>query len=98
MVGFFIHYSYFHVLLFQRLLVDDVNKVLLCVDPKVGTTTWRTLLINNTLPQPQQNIDAVYGDIAQHGLPYLNTFSNEEILKRLDQYFKVMVVRHPYDR
>ena len=81
------------------LLTDDVHKVLFCPITKVGCTTFKQLMIQNS-ETPDASHVFVHGAhvLEAAGIKSLNTYSNAEIEYRLKHYFKFAVVRHPFDR
>ena len=89
---------------YTRILVDETNKVLYCVIPKTGCSTWKTLFVNlsgnATLVESGEKIQVHGDDINRYGIKYLNQYSREnreEIL--MDQsYMRFIVVRNPFDR
>ena len=89
----------------QGLFVDDRHKVLICTHAKAGSTTWKTILATNVIPLSQGYLKYATG-VIQHSLHNFNIyklndrskFSDDDIRLRLQTYYKVMIVRHPYDR
>ena len=82
------------------MLVDDANKVMVCLHAKVGCTTWKTILANNT-GDVHMNIELnIHPLLSKYSLYRLNDerYSDDDINYRLANYYKFMVVRHPYDR
>ena len=93
------------ILLFsvQRMIVDDTHKVLFCLHAKVGCSTWKTIIANNTSYYPfpaDADMIGIHSNLPQYNVSFLhdNKFSAKDIYHRLHNYYKVMVVRHPYDR
>ena len=85
------------------MIVDDVNKVMFCLHAKVGCSTWKWLLVNNTLPHgltSKHKIRDIHTELWHYNLSRVGNkkYSDADIQYRLDNYYKVMVVRHPYDR
>ena len=82
--------------------VNDRFKYVVCLPLKAGCTTWKTILVNNTLEEPlPSSFDSEKLHI--NGLiPYkinrLNSYSKKDQEKILESYFKFLVVRHPLDR
>ena len=69
-----------------------------CIHAKVGTCTWKTILANNSAKAPIKQTPIRqfhYVDVKS-----LNSkkYSIDDIKYRLKHYYKVMVVRHPFDR
>ena len=86
----------------QNIFVDDRHQVIACFVAKVACSTWKYILINatgkvNNVPPAKINV---------HSRPYMRTlwlhvlgdYTSEEIEFRLKNYYKFMVVRHPFDR
>ena len=85
----------------QGLLVDDVHKVLMCTHAKVGSSTWKSILADNIKPLEEVKMNSpMHGNVHKFGIWQLSDirYSDEDIQQRLNTYYKVMVVRHPYDR
>ena len=86
----------------QDVWVDDIHKVLMCVHYKGGSTTWLTILANNSAadPIPETKFLGIHLKMFQYSLYKLGSdrFSGDGIQDRLNTYYKFMVVRHPYDR
>ena len=90
------------IVLPQALLVDDDNKILMCLHAKVGCSSWKWILVNNTASDPDKipwNRE-VHNLIWKYNISRVTDrkYSDDEIRYRLDNYYKVLVVRHPYDR
>ena len=94
----------------QDLNVDEVNKVIVCVHQKVASSTWTRILAKNVLDEgvdfesmdPPFNIHKVDWRNMNiiDGLTHLHheRYSKSDIMHRLQTYYKIMVVRHPFDR
>ena len=82
----------------RRILVDDKHKVLYCVIPKVGCTSWKQLMVNLTGKQNLGKLQVHGHYINKYGLYYLSTYKPIERRKRLESYLKFIVTRHPFDR
>ena len=83
------------------LFVDDVHKVVMCIHEKVGSTTWRFILADNIKPLDEDNWKPdIHLTLHKFNISRLDDmkYSDEDIRQRLDHYYKVMIVRHPYDR
>ena len=72
-----------------------LSQVLYCATPKCGSTTWIKSLARSILGRNASNEEV---KDARFRLQRLQTFSNEEIDRRLKTYFKFLVVRHPFER
>ncbi|KAL8600117.1 hypothetical protein ACOMHN_009724 [Nucella lapillus] len=87
---------------FDHILVDDRYKAIYCYIPKVACTNWRRLLLVLSGKVKVKNVlDISGGDV--HGrykrlLPKLSNFNEGERQYRLDNYFKFMFVREPFER
>lgn len=78
-------------------------EVIYCSIPKVASTTWKTILVRSLDARSaadQMPEHAVENDrfLRSVGLRFLSTFSRKEAEKRVETYFKFVVVRHPFDR
>lgn len=86
----------------NNIFVDDKHKVMCCFVAKVACSTWKYIIINAT--GKVNNIPR--GRIGIHSRPYMRTvglhvlddFTPDEIEYRLRNYYKFMLVRHPFDR
>ena len=89
---------------YSRILVDKKNKVLYCVIPKTGCSTWKTLFVNlsgNAWRVKPGKVIRVHGsNINRYGLKYLNQYSTEERAEIFNDksYLRFIVVRNPFDR
>lgn len=84
-------------------LVDDKNKVIYCYLFKVASSTFKTIISSAASRTPIEEITEkapVNSPIFlhSHGVKYINEYSEEEISHRINNYFKFVVVRHPFDR
>ena len=78
-------------------LVDDRHQVLYCFMQKVGCTSFKSMLVKNfgiETIRPWYNVKYLHSI----GIKQLLNYSDEDIAKRVQNYFKFMVVRHPFDR
>ena len=77
--------------------VDDEHKVIYCPLPKSASTAFRHLLMNATGKNIRPlSLREQFHDL---GLKFLcEDYSVDEIIYRLENYFKLVVVRHPIDR
>ena len=85
------------------ILVDKTHELMVCVPPKAGCTTWKTLLANNSakgpLPDGYKVMSFHFGHaLADYGILKLHDYSGTEIRDILENYHKVIVVRHPLER
>ena len=83
-----------------NLLLDTKNKIAYCPLAKVASTSWKALMVYATGKVPTTNIwPSVHNRafIKNIGLKYLSE-SLEMTEEVLQNYFKVIVVRHPFDR
>ena len=87
-------------------LVDDKHKVVGCLHFKVGTSTLDVIFCNNSVPVPYKPNTHMYWEkwkkcLPQNGVYYLgdsDRYTKQEIIVRINTYYKFMVVRHPLDR
>ena len=86
---------------YNRILVDKKNKVLYCVIPKTGCSTWKTLFVNlSGKSTVDTDINIHRADINQYGLRYLKDYPTvmREHIFNDESYLKFIVVRNPFDR
>uniref|UniRef100_A0A8C5JX20 Carbohydrate sulfotransferase n=7 Tax=Passeriformes TaxID=9126 RepID=A0A8C5JX20_JUNHY len=84
----------------DRIFVCDKHKILFCQTPKVGNTQWKKVLIvlNGAFSSIEEIPENIVHDHEKNGLPRLSSFSDSEIKKRLNLYFKFFIVRDPFER
>ena len=79
------------------LITDDHHRVLYCFIPKVGCTSFKSMMVANIGIQVSRAwFNVKY--LNSIGLKQLSQYSAEDISMRIKNYFKFMVVRHPFDR
>ena len=84
---------------YWRLLVDDAHRVLYCVIPKVACSSFKTFIVNSTVNTSETRMNVHSKKFLNSvGLNYLSQLPLDEIHKRIANYHKVVVVRHPFDR
>ena len=83
---------------FPNIFVDDKHKILFCIIPKAGHSSWKTLLM-----EIASNKSHILGKVHDtrneriHGVYSLGSMKGGK-LNRLKTYYKVMAVRHPFTR
>jgi hypothetical protein len=91
-----------HILrLSHELWLDPVHEVIVCMHAKAGCSTWKTILANNSGEEmiTQTDVPNIHGLIFQRGMTCADDTRNvTEIRHRLRTWYKVAIVRHPYDR
>ena len=81
--------------IYGHVLSDDINRILFCDAPKVGSSAFKRLWLNFTRGvDGGRNIHGV-SFLRKHNLRYLNSYTMSEIQIRLKTYFKFMTARHP---
>ena len=94
---------------YRNIFVDHKHKLLLCVPYKSGASTHLNLLaqnsdavLNNEIPK--EELDQILQSLSKKtsqkrvGIDNLNKIKSIERSKILEEYYKVMVVRHPFVR
>ena len=86
----------------RHYLVDDRHKLILKAVPKTGCSSWKTVLINNSV------INRKINNINPHAWNWITSISDLRLLSRernrdvmtskLRNYFNILTVRHPLDR
>nr|KAG5708442.1 hypothetical protein BaRGS_026169 [Batillaria attramentaria] len=88
--------------MFHHILVDDRYKFLYCYIPKVACTNWRrVMLVLSGKVKVKDLMDIQATDVHaryRRFLPTLSDMSMEQIRYRLDNYYKFMFVREPFER
>ena len=81
------------------ILTDDKHRMLYCPIPKVACSTFKHLLIDSSGIAHAADINVHVKSVQESfGIKTLASYSQAEINYRLDNYFKFLVVRHPFDR
>ena len=89
---------------FGMLLVDDIHKVIYCELPKAACTSWKVFFANlsgKVDPKDYGNLHRLVHFTDYYptvGFRYLSSYTYEETLYRLDNYYKFMVLRNPFTR
>ena len=89
----------------RHLFVSDEHKLLICVPFKCGSSTIFNLLAHhskqvrdNKVPKSDIKLLYVKENREKFGIRNLADFNGTDILKRLQSYSKILVVRHPLVR
>ncbi|ELT90319.1 hypothetical protein CAPTEDRAFT_101291 [Capitella teleta] len=80
---------------YYRLLVDDKHKLLYCALPKAASTTFYNMFYYS---YTGKFLEDIHCRQCWEDQGILSHFSKSERDKRLRDYYKIMVVRHPLDR
>ena len=95
---------------FGNLYVDQQHKLVACLPPKAGSTTWKSIIANNTRKRPLHRFFDVShlhrsAELREYyDLVRLIDFKPEERQQILEQmlysnvYIKLLVTRHPFER
>ncbi len=87
---------------YSHLVVDDDRQILYCRIFKVSSTTLRKALVNSS-GRVEPHIAAKLNvnnmkKMAKYGFFDINTFTWENVMYRVQKYFKFIFVRHPLKR
>jgi hypothetical protein len=85
----------------EQLWIDPANSVLMCLHPKAGSTTWKAILANNSMASEfvVGEKPAIHQIALTRGIRTAANGGNVEEMKyRLRNWYKIAVVRHPFDR
>jgi hypothetical protein len=88
----------------SSLYVDTQHRLLLCLPPKCGGTTWKTIICNNTSKDPLQadfmgNLSYVSSKtMASFNITHFEQYSSQQQFEILHSFYKIMVTRHPLER
>ncbi|XP_068612306.1 carbohydrate sulfotransferase 10, partial [Brachionichthys hirsutus] len=84
----------------DRIFVCDKHEILFCQTPKVGNTQWKKVLIvlNGAFPSVEEIPESLVHNHEKNGLPRLSSLAPQEITRRLNTYFKFLIVRDPFER
>ncbi len=88
----------------DKILVDDQHRILYCVIPKVGCTNWKKVFvqmsgklnISRNSTKPLNVHDEKF--MRNLGFHYLSDYSKNEIVEKIQTYYKFMFVRNPLER
>ena len=91
-------------LIMNNIYVDLKHKIVACLPPKSGCTTWKAILANNsgpnvTLPQNLMSLHR-YSHLYKFGIYHLFTLpehTHKQLLANKN-YLKFMIARHPFER
>ena len=80
--------------------MNDNHKLLYCYIPKVACSNWKRVLMvmNGDAADPWKIKTADVHNRSLGYFRYLNQYSPEEIVHRLNTYYKFLFVRHPFER
>ncbi|KAH9492025.1 Carbohydrate sulfotransferase 11 [Bulinus truncatus] len=88
--------------LLDRIIVNDKYKIMYCPIPKVASTTWRRIFILLSGHASMDHLTSMLPDDVHHKyskyLKHLSDYTQEEISYRIENYFKFLFVREPYER
>ena len=84
----------------QFVIVDDQHQMIYCSIPKVASTTFKKLIAQAVIGDGQRLPCPVHNDTCLESLGFriLGRMSSEEIHTKLSNYFKFLIVRHPFVR
>ena len=84
-------------LLYDNLIVDDKYKLIFCVVPKAGCTSWKRVFL--VMSGKAESVNSVLRIHVRSHYHYLSSYtSKSEIDKRLKTYTKFIVSREPLSR
>ena len=89
----------------SNIYVDEKHKILACIPPKSGCSTWKTILANNTFDDPLPKgfrTHSLHFGVLQSRFHIYSLFkynaSMREHMLTSDKYFRFMIARHPLER
>ncbi len=87
-------------LIYNNILVDDTHRLLYCIVPKIASTTLKDWFGRNSplWNGKDRNDFWQVNVLKQHGLKLLHQIPVKERETRLAEFYKFLVVRHPFDR
>ncbi|XP_014676350.1 PREDICTED: carbohydrate sulfotransferase 11-like [Priapulus caudatus] len=85
---------------YKKVIVDDEHKLLYCNVQKIASTNWKRVLIALRYHPPKDPATINKSLVHRKGgnWTYLAAFNAKERQYRLDNYFKFLFVRNPYER
>ena len=85
--------------------VDEEHKVVFCEVPKAGSTTYKNLFVKHSssyIKAPNSTRENRQNQLAYHILDYgikkLWSYSKQDIIRILKEFYKIVGVRHPLSR
>ena len=82
--------------------MNDKQKYVACLPLKAGCTTWKVILVNNTirtpLPSSFTGNSLHVNGLKQYKIHRMDNYSKSDQKRILENYYKFMIVRHPLDR
>ncbi len=86
--------------IYSKILVDDVHRLLYCAVPKIASSTLKDWFGRNSplWDGKDRNDFWQVKVLQQHGLKLLHQYPVKERAIRLAEFYKFLVVRHPFDR
>ena len=83
----------------RTLFVDEKHKAIICLIPKVASSTWKSILMKlQTQKSKKRSKNENKDFLSAHGLTHLSSYNSSDIQEKLRTYFKFMFVRHPFER
>ena len=88
---------------FRHLFVDQKHKLVVCIPPKSGCTTWKAILANNSRDKPLSWLFdpmTLHNKLEKYKIMQLNKLKPAERKTILNstEYTKVLTTRHPFER
>ena len=88
---------------YHTVFVDQNHKILACLPPKSGSSTWKAILANNSQDKPlPSNIDTkkMFTSLRRSKILTLSKFNSsmQQYFLKHTEYFKFMIARHPFER
>ena len=91
------------------MFVNDKYKYVACLPHKAGSSSWKTILLNNSAEKPlpsdfkmeklrKDTIVKSKWEPENFGIKRLSDYNGNARQRILKDYYKFMVVRHPLDR
>lgn len=88
----------------KYIITDDKHHVLINTLPKTGCSSWKMVMLNNSgmnIEKPGQRPNGGINNwklLNNYGLKDLGDYPVEDIRYRLQEYFTILTVRHPFER
>ena len=91
--------------LVHKIITDNKHHVLINAVPKTGTSSWKMVMLNNSGLMISENGGLPPGNsindwqlLKTYGLDDLRIYKPAEIRYRLENYYSILTVRHPFER
>ena len=89
---------------YAHIFVDEKHKIVACLPPKSGCTTWKAIMANNSQDKPLPpnfNTKRLHTEfLDKFGIFRLSRYNSsmQQYFLESEKFFKIMIARHPFER